>query len=334
MPPADAPRTIGVFSREEVFGDGLYKIVFLRGLRSAFPQARITWMTTLGTVYARSLKEVAGPPLLDQVIERCGIGASPGEFLRRVPRGLGPFDLLIDTQRILWCTASLWRVPHGRFRSAAIHKRGLHGAKIGPHVLDRLFALLEGAAGHAVPRDTSPLPLPAELVAAAEEALPGEGAARIAIGPGAGGVVKCWPLERFVALAQDQAAKGRVPVFLLGPDEAAWRDRLAAEVPGAIFPEEHPAFAAAGRATGAQPLRAVAVAARCAAGVANDSGTGHMIAAAGTPLVSLFGPKSPARFGPISAGSVALRAQDFGGDGMDRIPVEAVAAALERVLAR
>uniref|UniRef100_UPI0022EA974E glycosyltransferase family 9 protein n=1 Tax=Falsiroseomonas oryzae TaxID=2766473 RepID=UPI0022EA974E len=104
------------------------------------------------------------------------------------------------------------------------------------------------------------------------------------------------------------------------------------EVPGACFPEEHPAFAALLQA-GPQPLRAVAVAARCAAGVANDAGGGHMIAASGTPLLSLFGPTRPDKFRPVAARSAVLRAQDFGGPEMHRIPMEAAAAALESLLA-
>jgi ADP-heptose:LPS heptosyltransferase len=322
------PRTVGVFSHEEVTGDGLYKVIFLRGLRAAFPGAEITWMTTLGTVYAGPLRAVAGPPLLDRIAERCGIGASPAELLRMPPADLGPFDLLLDTQSLLWRTLSLWRVPHRRFRSAALHRRGLGGAPMGPHVLDRLFALLEGAVGRVVPRDLSPLPLPAPLVEAAVEALPGD-TPRVVFAPGAGGVHKCWPLERFIALARMQVERGRVPVFLLGPGEAGWAERLRAEVPGATFPADHPAVAAAG---GPSLLASVAFAARCVAGVANDCGGGHIIAASGTPLLSLFGPTRPERFRPVAARSALIRAAEFGGTEMAAIPVEPVAAALEALI--
>lgn len=334
MPPTEAgtaPRTVGVYSHQEIFGDGLYKIVFLRGLRAVFPDATLTWMTALDTVYARSLRAVAGPPLLDRVVEHCGIGRTAFDALRRPPPGLGPFDLLLDTQSLLSRSLAVWRVPHRRFHSAAILRRGLGGAPIGPHVLDRLFALLEVSAGRAVARDLSPLPLPPSLAEAARAALPGDGAARIALAPGAGGAGKAWPLDRFIALAQQLTGHGRQPIFLLGPQEAAWRARLAAEVPGAIFPEEHPAFAELG--PGPQPLRAVAVAARCAAGVANDSGGGHMIAASGTPLLSLFGPTRPEKFRPVCQHWAVLRARDFGGVEMERIPVAAVAEALDRLLA-
>lgn len=325
---APTPHSVGVFSSEEIVGDGLYKLVFLRSLRAAFPAARITWMTTRGSVFAHSLQP-ATRDLLDVVVERCGIGEAVTELLRPAPR-LGPFDLLLDTQALLWRTVSAWRLPHRRFRSAATLRCGLGGARIGPHALDRIFALLETSIGRAVPRDLSPLMLPPALTAAAAAALPGD-VPRVAFAPGAGGVHKCWPLDRYIALARHQAIRGRTPVFLLGPAEAVWRARIAAELPETLFPEEHPAFAALVQ-TGPQPLRAVAVAARCMAGVANDAGPGHMIAASGAPLLSLFGPTRPEKFRPMATRSSVLRAQDFGGEAMDRIPLEAALAALEALL--
>ncbi|HEY9568001.1 MAG TPA: glycosyltransferase family 9 protein, partial [Thalassobaculum sp.] len=80
------------------------------------------------------------------------------------------------------------------------------------------------------------------------------------------------------------------------------------------------------------PLLTIALAGRLAAGVANDSGGGHMLAAADVPLLSLFGPTPPAKFAPFVSRGAVLRAQDFGGTGMTGIPVDAVEAALEPLL--
>ena len=49
--------------------------------------------------------------------------------------------------------------------------------------------------------------------------------------------------------------------------------------------------------------------------------------------LSLFGPTPPAKFAPFVSRGAVLRAQDFGGDTMDAIPVDAVDAALDTLLA-
>ncbi len=318
------PATVAVFSGGETYGDAIYKIVFLRALRHAFPAARITWLAAGDTLYARSLRDVAGPPLLDAVVERCGVAEGPFAPLKPPPPGLGPYDLLLDTQSLLWRSLAARRIPHGRFVSMS---RMRHAP--GTHILDRLLALLERATGAPPRRDASPLPVPPALRRAAWEALPGEATRHVGIAPGAGGPEKIWPLDRFLALAEGVAETGRTPAFLLGPAEATLRERIAAAIPTAAFPLDHPAWAAVG---GPSPMATVAVAARLAAAVANDSGTGHMIAAAGTPLVSLFGPSDAGKFRPLSPRGIVVRAADHGGTTMDRIPVAAARAALDALL--
>ena len=70
-----------------------------------------------------------------------------------------------------------------------------------------------------------------------------------------------------------------------------------------------------------------------AAAVAGDSGIGHLLAAVGTPLVSLFGPTDADRRRPFTPHGVVVRAQDFGGTAMEAIPVEPVFAAVEALVA-
>ncbi|HTH16123.1 MAG TPA: glycosyltransferase family 9 protein, partial [Magnetospirillum sp.] len=82
------------------------------------------------------------------------------------------------------------------------------------------------------------------------------------------------------------------------------------------------------------PQLTIALARRLAAAVANDSGTGHMLAAADVPMVSLFGPTPPEKFAPATQRLIVVRAQDFGADAMDAIPVQAVADALAATLAQ
>ena len=325
-----APRSVAVFGGQDLVGDAFLKLPFLRAMRTAWPAAEITWMVGDRSVFAGPMAAV-GAPYLDRVIERCGLGSGRvAELFRPVPRGLGPFDLLIDRQARPMIGVSLWRIPHGRFVAGAVASR-----RAGPHLVDRLLALVEAATGEAPRMDLSPVPVPEALRQAATAALPelAGGGGYVAIAPGAGGVHKCWPMDRFAALAQALAARGLVPALLLGPAEAEARAALQAAAPSAIFPEEHPVFAAL--PGGSQPLRVVAIAERCVAGVANDAGPGHMIAAAGTPLLTLFGPTPPAKFRPLMPRAArVLRAQDFGGTAsMGAIPVAAAVEAVEALLA-
>ena len=50
------PETILVYVGLDLMGDGLMKLPFVRALRNAFPDARITWLAGKGrTVYAHEL---------------------------------------------------------------------------------------------------------------------------------------------------------------------------------------------------------------------------------------------------------------------------------------
>jgi ADP-heptose:LPS heptosyltransferase len=57
--------------------------------------------------------------------------------------------------------------------------------------------------------------------------------------------------------------------------------------------------------------------------VGNDSGVAHLAAAVGTPVVVLFGPTSPVRYGPAPGAGVAVVAEDLDhlapGDVRDRV---------------
>ena len=74
------------------------------------------------------------------------------------------------------------------------------------------------------------------------------------------------------------------------------------------------------------------IARRLAGAVANDAGVGHILAAADTPLVSLFGPTPPDKFAPAASRLEIVRAQDFDGEDMSAIPEDAVATAIEKLL--
>ena len=321
----DAPAAICVYVGLDAFGDGLMKLPFLRALRRAFPQARVTWLAGKGkSVFAHELKPLAAG-LIDETIEDAGIGSRWAELLSRPLPGRR-FDLVIDTQRRVLTTLIVRRIAHGKFVSGAAGflpseiRPGLPYRKPKAMVL-QMLDLVEAASGR--PADPhAPLLLDPAVERTAEALLPA-GPAYVALAPGAGGRQKCWPLGNFIALALRLAASGKTPVFILGPAEAEWIGPCQG-VAGAVLPLQR----AAELGIAATPMLTIALARRVKSAVANDSGGGHMLAAGGAPLVSLFGPTSPGKFAPLCPRLTVLRAQDFGGEAMDRIPVEAVERAL------
>ena len=100
-----------------------------------------------------------------------------------------------------------------------------------------------------------------------------------------------WPVENFVALLDRIEQAGLPPAALIGsPDEAAHveRVRAAARRPNRVFN-------LAGRLNLAELIAALR---RARLLVTNDSGPLHLAGALGVPTVSLFGPETPALFGP------------------------------------
>ena len=315
-------KTILVYVGLDLVGDGVMKLPFLGSLRALYPEARVTWLAGQGkTVYAGLLAPLLGG-LVDEVIEDAGVGLSAVELLRR-PLGGRQFDLVFDTQRRVMTSLILKRIRHRRFISAAADWRlsdavPASGRKKRPSMLGQMMALLEAAAGRTPPA-APPLAIAPDLRDAAQKRLP-DGPAYVGLAPGAGGKHKCWPLESFIEVAHGLTKRDFQPVFLLGPAEREWEERTRDACPHALLPltdEDAP------------PLT-IALAERLAAAVANDSGTGHMLAAGGTPLVSLFGPTAPEKFAPSARQLTVIRAQQFGSDQMTAIPVLPVLEAVSK----
>jgi ADP-heptose:LPS heptosyltransferase len=107
--------------------------------------------------------------------------------------------------------------------------------------------------------------------------------------PGAASGARRWPAPRWVRVVAAERAAGRRVVVTGGADErvrARWV-ATAAGLPGdAVL---------AGRTSVAELAALVAAAARVVCG---DTGVAHLATALGTPSVVLFGPTSPARWGP------------------------------------
>ena len=145
-------------------GDSLLKLPFVRSLREVFPGAHITWVAGKDTsVYAGNMAPfVKG--LLDEVIERAGIGLNPQELLRR-PLNSRYFDIIFDTQRVALATLVLCRIRHGQFISPIGNfwfscRKPPPGYKFPQSMQRQMLDLLEIATGQKI---KTPNTLPLQL---------------------------------------------------------------------------------------------------------------------------------------------------------------------------
>jgi ADP-heptose:LPS heptosyltransferase len=317
------PRRILVLVGRDLVGDALIKLPFVRALKAAYPEAALTWATSEGpTAYSGALRRPT-LDLIDAVLE-CPPWL-PGRHRAGKGEPAADFDLVLDT-RNHWREAIATRnaVAHRLFIAPAARylfsdrRPGLFTAPK-PHLVDRLLEMVRLAAGQ-VPTVSGSISVDLGLLVWSAETLP-PGPRYVGLAPGAGNRAKVWPLERFVAIARLQLERGRLPVFILGPDEQPWAEPLREAVPEALFPLP------------AAPSveQTMAIGTRLAAAVANDSGTGHMLAAADCALLSLFGPTAASKLAPrVSHGRVLTGA----GRTMAAISIESVDEALEALLQR
>ena len=117
----------------------------------------------------------------------------------------------------------------------------------------------------------------------------------VVLEPGASyGPAKCWPAQRFGALAAHLHADGDVNVVTVGLSDARVRERVVHEHAGGRV------LRTAGKTPDLMTL--VGLLARADLVVSNDTGPMHLAAAVGTPTLALFGATDPAVSGPLGRG--------------------------------
>ena len=108
--------------------------------------------------------------------------------------------------------------------------------------------------------------------------------------PGATMPDKRWPADRYAALARSLEADGHPVVFSGGPGDREVVGRIIAAA--GLLPDR----SLAGRVDLAL---APAVVAQAGLFVGGDTGMSHIAAAAGAPVVTIFGPTNPRRYRPL-----------------------------------
>lgn len=286
--------------RTSALGDVVLASGAVRTLRTLRPEADVTMLTRMAFAPL-----MAWCPGVDRVLtleDDAGGGDLAG--LRALAGRTAPPDMLLDLQggvrgRLL---ASAWRLPHHRLRGDGVARRMMiRGGRAGmpgrywpsrPVVpaWEKMARAALSAAGAPTAAMCEPLLVPPAAACERGSALWGsERRPRVALCAGARGA-KRWPSAHLEALADTLAREVEVTV-------------IGDEGPDPVSP------VSTVRTNGGRHLRAalLEVAGFLAAAdvvVAGDTGLGHVAAALGVRVVSLFGPTTPALgFAPAGRGN-------------------------------
>ena len=326
-------KSILVYSGGEAIGDALYKLNFIKNLRYNFPDSKITWLAGQGkTEYSYNLKPLVNN-LIDEVVDNLKIGVNPFiEFIKPSPIKK-EYDVIIDTQTVVFPTLCLKKIKHKIFLSASAKwifsdlKPNNFSIK-NTSLNDRLNIFIKLINNNEVKYCKKDIKIEDKYIKLSNTLLP-KGKTYIGISPGAGDKAKIWPLNKFVKLAQGQVNKNRIPVFFLGPDEKNLLEIIKKDVPQAIFPEWTDTAIKSGLKG---PILVIALAKKVNVAIANDSGTGHMFAVAGTKLISLFSKHNPIKYAPNTKELIILDSKKWGGVDPNLIPLQEVEKSINKLL--
>jgi heptosyltransferase I len=300
-------------------GDIVHTLPALAALRSAMPQAEISWV-----VERRSSEILKDNPLLDRLIEvdtkALRRGLMSGETLRAPRQQLrrlraSAFDVALDFQGLLK-SASIARLSGAR-RVFGYSRTGLRepasaiflSKKIAvpkqTHVIRKSLMLLQGALGVPVPAQPEELSFPINITAEhemeAQRTIAGVGENYAILNPGGGWPTKLWSVDRFGKLADLLwAGYGISSVVTYGPGELELAESVRRS-------------STSGKATPVSlSLKGFYSLARSArVYVGGDTGPTHIAVAAGTPIVGLFGPTEWWRNGSPHPQDVCVERNDI-----------------------
>lgn len=310
--PFDAPAVRRVLvGRVGALGDGLCALPALRAIRASFPQAQVHLLTRTGGWGRVSLGDLAGPDLVDEVLDFEDL--APLALLRRVRRG--QYDLFIELpqnhaglgtllRHVVW--AKLAGFPHAFGWEIAVtrwFRRFQEAHRSFPDERSRLLALLRRHGLHVTADEAFPL-----AITPGDEAVVGrffrenhlgEEEPPVALVVGAARPQNRWPVAHFAHVANWLLRRGYEVLVVGGADDRP----LAARLP------RHPRLHdLTGRFT---PRQSAVVLRRCQCCVANDTGTMHLAYAVGTPVVALFSARDyPGLWFPPLAGHHVFRTEN------------------------
>jgi lipopolysaccharide heptosyltransferase I len=282
-------------------GDLIHTLPAVAAIRAAHPGLEIDWL--VDRVHADLLALVPG---LSRVVT-LGERSAKGWLAARRELRARSYDVALDFQGLIK-SAILARLSGAR-RVVGFDRASLREPAAAFCYSDTVAA---AESGHVIHKN---LRLAAAMGARADrlefpirhvdspvlQALRDRGLTAFAVmNPGAAWPNKCWPPPMFGEVAGHLADRHGLPSLVLwGPGEQSRADAVAA--------------AAGGSAVVAPPttlVDLVAIMRGASIVVSGDTGPLHIAAAAGAPVVAIFGPTDPARNGPWAPADVSLSRYD------------------------
>jgi lipopolysaccharide heptosyltransferase II len=294
-----------LFIKPSSLGDIVHAMPTCAAIRRAYPKARLTWLVK---------REWAGlVERIDGVDRVWPVESTLKGWLSQVPLLRAErFDLVVDLQGLFRSAAIGWLsgspllvgFANGREGSPWLYSRRVPVPQLEMHAVDRylLVAKAVGAVGSGAPEFRFRIPQAdhdeVDRLLSRSGVTPGT--SWVAMNVSARWPTKRWPAASFAEVADRLQQEGCGAVVMIGgPDERA----DVAAVSGMM---KTPAIDLAGSTTvGLLP----ALLSKASLLITNDSGPMHIAAAAGTPVVALFGPTSAVLTGPYGAGHRVLTGQ-------------------------
>ncbi|MFN0122524.1 MAG: glycosyltransferase family 9 protein [Blastocatellia bacterium] len=294
-------------------GDVVHTLPALAALRRAYPRAHIAWAVESGGP-AKLLRD---NPCLDDLLvlnmrgwrKTLAEGQTRGEITAAIRRLRG-FDLALDFQGLLK-SAAIARLSGAPrrigFARAALREPASAwlltetvNVDDSDQIIRKNLQLVRALGIEPGDHFEFPIALAPEDEQFAEQQLSAHNGALAIINPGGGWPTKLWNTAGFAAIADRLREQYGLPsVITYGPGEQALAESVAA----------------ASR-TGAQPLDTTlkqffALARRARLFVGGDTGPLHLAAAAGAPILGIYGPTPARRNGPFAPDDIVVERFDL-----------------------
>jgi lipopolysaccharide heptosyltransferase II len=301
-------RRVLVLNRNNI-GDCLLTTPLLRALKRRFPAARIS----VAIPEARR-DLLATNPHVDEIIVRPKRSSWWEKFGFAFKIRSTHYDLIVSLQEksLFYSWATCYAALARRSSTATVALRHPRTRRYYQHCVDvipdrhEVYKYLDVAEKLGCPRDANPV-LELEPTAEARQRVDRFISTRgidsdvrfIAINPGGTKQEKRWAEERFAQVADRLHRELGLPVMVLGgPEDIGKANTIAAAM------KEHEPLVTAGHAT---LNDTAALLERCQLLVTGDTGPMHMAVALAVPVVALFGPTNPSKYGPFTRLKTVLR---------------------------